>query len=199
MWLTCVRGQTYFASLIHRLNSASCHVAPNNPRVHFRGGAEGKIPAIFPSKKYVELCLSVVFPSLLFDYFCDGFIYACKVFFPSHLLLKTQNSMSEKSSKFPSDNSCCNLYVCHCFLSVFSAAQHLDLISLSHHQVHNQSQVFSLQTKRDERMKRLRSCKRWWRRLKRLAWMLTCWWHFHQNRSTGRDFFMVKRQCVTAW
>lgn len=111
MWLTCVRGQTHFASLIHRLNSASCHVAPNNPRVHFRGGAEGKIPAIFPSKKYVELCFSVFFPSLLFDYFCDGFIYACKVFFSSHLLLKTQNSISEKSSKFPSDNSCCNLYV----------------------------------------------------------------------------------------
>lgn len=111
MWLTCVRGQTHFACLIHRLYAASCHVAPNNPRVHFRGGAEGKITAIFPSKKYVESCFCGFFPpSSLIPFMMDLFMLA-KVFFFLSSLAKTQNSLSEKSSKFPSDNSCCNLYV----------------------------------------------------------------------------------------
>lgn len=109
MWLTCVRGQTHFASLIHRLYSASCHVAPNNPRVHFRGGAEGKITAIFPSKKYVESCFCVFFPpSSLIPFVMD---LCLQGFFFLSSLAKTQNSISEKSRKFPSVNSCCNLHV----------------------------------------------------------------------------------------
>lgn len=110
MWLTCVRGQTHFASLIHRLYSASCHVAPNNPRVHFRGGAGGKITAIFPSKKYVESCFCVFFPppSSSIPFVMDLFMLA-RFFFP-HISCKNPK-FNLKSSKFPSDNSCCNSYV----------------------------------------------------------------------------------------
>lgn len=152
----------------------------------------------FSPPKNMLNCVLVLFfpPSSLITFVMDLFMLA-RFFSLSSLAKNPKFNVGEKQ-QIPFRQLMLQL-VCHCFLSVFSAAQHLDLISLSHHQVHNQSQVFSLQTKRDERMKRLRSCKRWWRRLKRLAWMLTCWWHFHQNRSTGRDFFMVKRQCVTAW
>lgn len=145
MWLTCVRGQTHFASLIHRLYSASCHVAPNNPRVHFRGGAEGKITAIFPSKKYVESCFCVFFPpSSLIPFVMDLFMLA-RFFFPLISCKNPKFTIGEKQ-KIPFSQLMLQL-ACHCFLCVFSAAQHLDLVSLSYHHVHNQSQVFSLQTK----------------------------------------------------
>lgn len=145
MWLTCVRGQTHFASLIHRLYSASCHVAPNNPRVHFRGGAEGKITAIFPFKKYVESCFCVFFPhSSLIPFVMDLFMLA-RFFFPLISCKNPKFTIGEKQ-QIPFSQLLLQL-ACHCFLCVFSAAQHLDLVSLSHQNVHNQSQVFSLQTK----------------------------------------------------